>query len=62
VFEELYDMSSRDNDCVNQTSWIEPRCKKARTTAGTSYTDSEDSEEEIDVHTRDKKMCNNVSD
>jgi len=42
-------MSSRDNDCVNETSWIEPRCKKARSSAGTLYTDSEDSEEEIDV-------------
>ena len=42
-------MSSRDNECVNQASWIEPRCKKARNSAGTLYTDSEDSEEEIDV-------------
>lgn len=24
---------------VNQTSWIEPVCKKARTSAGTLYTD-----------------------
>jgi len=48
VFEEFY-MSSRDNDFVNQTSWIEPRCKEARTSARTLYTDLEDSEEEIDV-------------
>jgi hypothetical protein len=48
-FEEFYDLSSRDHDCVNQTSGIEPSCKKVRTNNGTLYTDSEDSEEEIGV-------------
>jgi len=42
-------MSSRDHDCVNQTSQIKPRCKKVRTNDGTLYTDSEDAEEELGV-------------
>jgi len=48
-FEEFYDLSSGDHDCVYQTSRIEPSCKKVRTNDGTLYTDSEDSEEEIGV-------------
>lgn len=35
LVEVFHDMSNRDDDCVNQTSWIEPRRKKARTGAGT---------------------------
>jgi hypothetical protein len=55
-------MSSRDNDCVNQTTRIEPRCKKARTSARTLYTDSEDSEEEIDVQGTKRCVIIYVSD
>ena len=42
-------MSGGDHDCVNQTSRIEPSCKKVRTNDGRLCTDSEDSEEEIGV-------------
>lgn len=40
----FYDLSSRDHDCVNQTSRIEPNCKKARINDGALYTDSEEEE------------------
>jgi len=62
LVEEFYDLSSRDNDCVNQTSRIEPSCKKARTNDGTLYTDSEDSEEEIGVQRTKGCAVLNVSD
>jgi hypothetical protein len=45
-------MSSEDDDSVKQTSWIEPVCKKARTSAATLYTDGNWCAE-------DKKTCNN---
>jgi hypothetical protein len=37
--EEFHALSSDDDGSVNQTSWSEPVCKKARTSAGTLYTD-----------------------
>ena len=42
-------MSSRDNDCVNQTSRIKPGCKKVRTNDESLYKDSEDAEDEMGV-------------
>jgi len=62
LVEEFCDLSSRDHDCVNQTSWIEPSCKKARTNDGTFYTDSEDFEEEIGVQRTKGCAVLNVSD
>ena len=50
--EEFHAVSSEDDDSVNQTSWIEHVCKKARTSAGTLYTDG-------NWYAEDKKMCNN---
>jgi len=62
LVEEFYAMSSRDNDCVNQTSQIEPRCKKERTNDGTLCTDSEDVEEEIGEQRTKGCAVLNVSD
>ena len=48
-------MSSRDNDCVNQTSQIKPKCKKVTTNDETLYRQSEDAEEEMGV--QQTKRC-----
>jgi len=44
--EEFHALSNKDDDRVNQTSWIEPVCKKAQTSAGTLYTDGNWCEED----------------
>lgn len=62
VIEDFYDLSSRDHDCVNQTSRIEPSCKKARTNDRALYTDSEDSEEEMSVQGTKRCVVLNVGD
>jgi hypothetical protein len=59
LVEEFYGLSSRDHDCVNQISRIEPKCKIARTSVGTLYTGSEDSEEEISV--QGTKGCTTIN-
>ena len=56
--EEFRDLSSEEHNGVNQVSWAEPSCKKARISVRTLSVDSEDSEEEIGVErteTCDKK-------
>ena len=47
--EEFCDLSSEEDNGVNQVSWAEPSCKKARISVRTLSVDAEDSEEEIVV-------------
>jgi hypothetical protein len=47
--EEFRDLSSEEDNGVNQVSRAEPSCKKARISVRTLPVDSEDSEEEIRV-------------
>jgi hypothetical protein len=57
--EEFRDLLSEEDNGVNQVSWAEPSCKKARISIRTLSVNSEDSEEEIGVERterRDKKQ------
>jgi len=57
--EEFRDLSSEEDNGVNQVSWAAPSCKKERISVRTLSVDSEDSEEKYwcgkDRETCDKK-------
>jgi hypothetical protein len=62
--EEFRDLSSEEEDGVNQVSRAEPSCKKARIGVRILSVDSEDSEEEISVERTERHVIksNNDSD
>jgi len=60
--EEFRDLSSKENNGVNQVSRAEPLCKKARISFRTLSVDSEDSEEEICVERTERHVIKSDSD
>jgi len=54
--EEFRDLSSEEDNGVNQVSRAEPSCKKAKISVRTLSVDSEDSEEEIGVERTDRHV------
>ena len=60
--EEFRDLSSEEDNGVNQVSRAEPSCKKARISVRTLSVDSEDSEEEICVERTERHVVKSDSD
>ena len=60
--EEFHDLSSEEDNGVNQVSLAEPSCKKARISVRTLLVDSEDSEEEIGVERTQRHVIKSDSD
>jgi len=60
--EEFRDLSSEEDNGVNQVSQAEPSCKKARISVRTLSVDSEDSEEEIGVERTERHVIKSYSD
>jgi hypothetical protein len=54
--EEFCDLSSEEDNGVNQVSRAEPSCKKTRISVRTLSVDSEDSEEEIGVERTERHV------
>jgi hypothetical protein len=54
--EEFHDLSSEEDNGVNQVSRAEPSCKKARISVRTLSLDSKDSEEETGVEMTDRHV------
>jgi hypothetical protein len=54
--EEFRDLSSKEDNGVNQVSQTEPSSKKARISVKTLSMDSEDSEEEIGVERTERHV------
>ena len=54
--EEFCDLSSKEDNGVNQVSRAEPSCKKARISVRTLSVDSQDSEEEIGVERTERHV------
>jgi hypothetical protein len=59
--EEFHDLSSEEDNGVNQVSRAEPSCKKVRISVRTLSVDSEDSEEEIGVERTERHVIKSVS-
>ena len=60
--EEFHDLSSKEDNGVNQVSRAEPSRKKARISTRTLSVDSEDSEEEIGVERTERHAMKSDSD
>ena len=60
--EEFRDLSSEEDNGVNQVSRAEPSCKKARISVRILSVDSEDSEEEIGVERTERHVIKSDSD
>jgi len=60
--EEFRDLSSEEDNGVNQVSRAEPSCKKVRISVRTLSVDAEDSEEEIGVERTDRHVIKSDSD
>jgi hypothetical protein len=54
--EEFRDLSSEEDNGVNQVPQGEPLCKKVRISVRTLSVDFEDSEEEIGVERRERRV------
>ena len=59
--EEFCDLSSEEDNGVNQVSWAEPSCKKGRISVRTLSVDSEDSEEEIGMERTERHVIKSDS-
>jgi hypothetical protein len=55
--EEFRDLSSEEDNGVNQVYRAEPSCKKVRISVRTLSVGLEDSEEEIGVERRERETC-----
>jgi hypothetical protein len=60
--EEFCDLSSKEDNGVNQVSRAEPSCKKARISVRTLSVDLEDSEEEIGMERTERHLIKSDSD